>query len=81
MPWVSRPKFSGGLKGRESRGSYSAEHLAAFQAALVCFVPFSQGIGLRPQKPWAKFSRPVGPALVDALIDPERLESVAIPPD
>jgi len=34
--------------------------LAAFQAA-PRWCPLTQGIGLRPQ-PWARFSRPVGPA-------------------
>jgi hypothetical protein len=27
----------------------------------------TQGIGLRPQKPWARIPRPVGPVLVEAL--------------
>jgi hypothetical protein len=40
--------------------SCQAGALAAFQAARR-WCPLTQGIGLRPQ-PWARFSRPVGPA-------------------
>jgi len=42
------------------RRSCQAGALAAFQAARR-WCPLTQGIGLRPQ-PWARFSRPVGPA-------------------
>src|SRR4051794_36407778 len=49
--------------------------LAAFQAAGLrgVLTLLTQGIGLRPQMPWAKFSRPVGPGgptLASASIDP-----------
>jgi hypothetical protein len=47
-----------GLKGRENPARQKAP--AALQAA-TCRHPSTQGIGLRP-RPWAPFSRPVGPA-------------------
>ena len=41
--------------------------LAAFQAASLCGC-VSQGIGLRPQKPWARLCRPVGPGSCGASL-------------
>ena len=62
MPWVRRDLKSCGPKGRE----IGLAALAACQAAWLEGFPLTQGIGLRPQ-PWAGFSRPVGPALLEAL--------------
>jgi len=45
---------------REASGPHVSRALAAFQAARS-WRPLTQGIGLRPQ-PWARVSRPVGPA-------------------
>src|SRR5947199_2413059 len=47
----------------------SARVLATLQAAWR-FGLITQGIGLRPQKPWARVSRPVGPVLLEALRGP-----------
>ena len=74
MPWVERLTPRCGLKGRETVGPALGPRLRCqsfelflrwpisrgLQAARMgC--PFSQGIGLRPQMPWAGISRPVGP--------------------
>src|SRR3954469_16817651 len=57
MPWEE--KASPSLRPEGSREPASTRTLAAFQAATRCH-PSTQGIGLRP-RPWAPFSRPVGP--------------------
>ena len=57
MPWEKRRPHRCGLKGRENPTRQGA--LATFQAAPRCHSS-TQGVGLRP-RPWALFSRPVGP--------------------
>ena len=46
------PEIPSPPKGRESSGDLSGRG--------YCYVFSTQGIGLRP-RPWAEFSRPVGP--------------------
>ena len=46
IPWVNTPPQPCGLTGRETLQPHTS--------------PLTQGIDLRP-KPWAPFSRPVGP--------------------
>ena len=64
-PW-EKTTHARGLKGRErflagiGSASVQVRFLAVFQTAFLGVLA-TQGIGLRPQ-PWAKFSRPVGPA-------------------
>ena len=68
MPWVEKRSNPRPVRSREFLpGSridqsihLSVQVLAAFQAAGLRGL-LTQGIGLRPQ-PWAKVSRPVGPA-------------------
>lgn len=65
MPWVRKQALSPcGLKGRENLRwiAPNGEQISRGLSGRFGFVvPSSQGIGLRPQKPWAGISRPVGP--------------------
>jgi len=83
IPPAKRSSQTAGLGSEASRGdsntclrSCQAGALAAFQAARR-WCPLTQGIGLRPQ-PWARFSRPVGPAT--GFVRRSKLEAGAVPP-